>query len=616
MDLVDGFDPDVGAAVQFAFGSSLVCATLDDAKTVAFDAHVKTTCVTLQGDICNPVGTLTGGSAPSATLGALLTKLYTLHGAKVDEARLEDVYDHLSQKAQALEAATRERRALTTALDIAKARLDDAVDAEAACAATVAESALETITRDLGTTEATLRSARATADEAIKEITQLEKTGADVQRQHDMMLDALRKDADRKRALFMTAVDDKNTKERRWKDIQADVDDLAAISAGEDRDLERARQDVAAAVAAWDEKQTIKVDLQRRVDADDMQRAERSKILRTQRQKIDGLRSKANVADLEAKKLTHQAARLGRDAQQAAQRRDDLVAQHPWIPQERQFFGRPGGDYDFAARPDAKAARRDLEKLAEEQDELARSINQRVMGAIEHAEKEYSDLTAKREAVKRDHAKIQTVIAELDDKKKETLETTVAKVDHDFGAIFGTLLPGARAKLVPADDTTHGNPRANVLNGLEFKVAFGSIWKQSLTELSGGQRSLVALSLVLAMLKFKPAPMYILDEVDAALDLSHTQNIGTMLKRHFQNAQFLVVSLKEGMFHNANVIFRTTFIDGVSTVTRSVNAPTTDDALPASAATATATASTSGEKDDSGQTPAAKKPRTNKRLAR
>ena len=46
------------------------------------------------------------------------------------------------------------------------------------------------------------------------------------------------------------------------------------------------------------------------------------------------------------------------------------------------------------------------------------------------------------------------------------------------------------------------------------------------------------------MLLLKPAPIYILDEVDAALDLSHTQNIGTMLKQQFQKSQFVIVSLK------------------------------------------------------------------------
>ena len=75
---------------------------------------------------------------------------------------------------------------------------------------------------------------------------------------------------------------------------------------------------------------------------------------------------------------------------------------------------------------------------------------------------------------------------------------------------------------------------------------------------------------MLSLLLFKPAPMYILDEVDAALDLSHTQNIGRMLRKHFGQSQFIVVSLKEGMFTNANVLFRTKFVDGVSTVTRTV----------------------------------------------
>lgn len=98
------------------------------------------------------------------------------------------------------------------------------------------------------------------------------------------------------------------------------------------------------------------------------------------------------------------------------------------------------------------------------------------------------------------------------------------------------------------------------------------------------------------MLLFKPAPIYILDEVDAALDLSHTQNIGQMLRTHFKHSQvrsllllsgkwksritgitrtallfqFIVVSLKDGMFNNANVLFRTKFVDGCSTVTRHV----------------------------------------------
>ena len=176
---------------------------------------------------------------------------------------------------------------------------------------------------------------------------------------------------------------------------------------------------------------------------------------------------------------------------------------------------------------------------------------------MEKAESEYEELLKKREIIEKDKSQIEKVIEELDVKKKKTLATTYAKVNRDFGSIFSTLLPDASARLEPSN--------GNVLEGLEVRVAFGGK-EESLSELSGGQRSLLALSLLL----FKPAPMYILDEVDAALDLSHTQNIGRMLRKHFGQSQFIVVSLKEGMFTNANVLFRTKFVDGVSTVTRTV----------------------------------------------
>jgi structural maintenance of chromosome 2 len=192
---------------------------------------------------------------------------------------------------------------------------------------------------------------------------------------------------------------------------------------------------------------------------------------------------------------------------------------------------------------------------------LGRHVNVRSMTMLTQAEAQYNDLMRKKRIVEEDKAKIENAILKLDEKKKETLQVAWEQVTKDFGSIFSTLLPGTKAKLQPPDGQT-------VLDGLEVKVAFGGVWKESLSELSGGQRSLVALSLILAMLLFKPAPIYILDEVDAALDLSHTQNIGVMLKQHFKQSQFIVVSLKDGMFNNANILFRTKFVEGMSTVSR------------------------------------------------
>jgi len=150
----------------------------------------------------------------------------------------------------------------------------------------------------------------------------------------------------------------------------------------------------------------------------------------------------------------------------------------------------------------------------------------------------------------------------LDSFKEEEIKITFEKVNSNFSEIFRTLLPYADSKLIKVEDDA-GN-----IVGINLGVAFNGMWKQSLSELSGGQKSLLALSFILALLKYKPAPLYILDEIDAALDLSHTQNIGIMIAKYFKDSQFIVVSLKEGFFSNANVIYKVHFEDGRSHVKR------------------------------------------------
>jgi len=259
-------------------------------------------------------------------------------------------------------------------------------------------------------------------------------------------------------------------------------------------------------------------------------------------------------------------ARAQKDVAAAESRCRELLKQHPWIESEKESFGQPNTAYDFKKGKPA-TAQQTLAKKTAQLEALSNRINKKVLSMFETAEQEYKQLMEKKDIVEKDKKKIEAVISELAQKKIEALHKTWTKVNKDFGSIFSTLLPGARAKLEPQDGC---GPE----EGLIIKVGFGQVWKNGLLELSGGQRSLIALSLVLSLLRFKPAPIYILDEVDAALDLSHTQNIGTMIKAHFKQSQFLVVSLKEGMFNNANVIFRAKLVDGISTITRTVREAT------------------------------------------
>merc|ERR1719444_667457 len=280
------------------------------------------------------------------------------------------------------------------------------------------------------------------------------------------------------------------------------------------------------------------------------------KCLDNERSNLDELASRLDALRDELRHLDSTLGGLGEELSTIKQDREEKTLEE----KKRHFFGKAGTDFDFEANsyPDNKTR---LEEMNAQQKSLGKNINKKAMAMFEKAEQEYQELLQKRDIILNDKCKIEEVIADLDEKKTETLRRTWMKVNKDFGSIFGTLLPNTNAKLEPPEGM-------DASEGLEIKVAFNGVWKQSLSELSGGQRSLLALSLVLALLRFKPAPMYILDEIDSALDLSHTQNIGHMIRTHFPDSQFIVVSLKEGMFNNANVLFRTMFIDGTSTVAR------------------------------------------------
>jgi len=276
------------------------------------------------------------------------------------------------------------------------------------------------------------------------------------------------------------------------------------------------------------------------------------------------IQKQSSELELDIKKLTHEINSIKNDAADCKRKLNDMVKKYDWIEQEKGYFGKSGGIYDFKVNEPEEMTRK-LHQLESKRERLSRNVNSRAMNLLNKEEEQYNETTKKKKIVESDRVKILESIEALDAKKKETLLEAWEQVNKDFGSIFSSLLPGANAKLQPPEKQT-------VLEGLEVKVGFAGKYKESLGELSGGQRSLVALSLILAMLRFKPAPLYILDEVDAALDLSHTQNIGTMLKKHFKTSQFIVVSLKDGMFNNANVLFKTRLMDGMSTISRTERA--------------------------------------------
>lgn len=183
---------------------------------------------------------------------------------------------------------------------------------------------------------------------------------------------------------------------------------------------------------------------------------------------------------LEAQKLGHQIEKFEKDQQAIAVTIDALEKEHDWIADEKDNFGRPGTPYDFKGQNMAEC-KSSLKNISERFQGMRKKINPKVMNMIDNVEKKEAALKRNMKTVIRDKIKIEETIVELDRYKKEALEQTWQKVTVDFGQIFNLLLPGNTAKLEPLEGK-------EVSDGLEVKVCLGKVWKQSLTELSGGQR--------------------------------------------------------------------------------------------------------------------------------
>lgn len=243
----------------------------------------------------------------------------------------------------------------------------------------------------------------------------------------------------------------------------------------------------------------------------------------------DKLAKTKGELELKIKKKESELTKIQNDNKEGYDRIAHLENQYKWIETDFKYFGAKNTKYDYSKEKPEESGEK-LRNATEQYNKMKKRINEKAMMLLEREEEELKNVCDRKGIVENDRKKIKSILKDLDAEKMELLRKAWQEVDKNFGSIFGILLPGAQASLVPPPDM-------EFYQGLNIKVGFNGVWKESLTELSGGQRSLVALSLILAMLKYKPAPIYILDEVDAALDMSHTQNIGRMLKMHFTNSQ-------------------------------------------------------------------------------
>ncbi|XP_072930221.1 structural maintenance of chromosomes protein 2 [Epargyreus clarus] len=564
LDLIS-FDERLRPALAWVFGGTLVCADLETAKCVTFHPRVQRRCVTLDGDVFDPSGTLSGGARVKG--GSVLVQIAELKELEKELKQMESQLAKCTSELNSMQNSADKYTSLQQRLEMSAHALSVSQARVAATPTAQLHAEIAALKERVAELTAAVEQDKKTQQETAVKARELEAKVKDIKghrerefKKAEEALKKAKKDAEQHSTSW-------KQREQEFETLRLEVEELEKAVASSSKQLQdtteaagELQQGLLTAKEEYTKAMETVKNLQSRIKKQKAAIASRSSDIAKLLQKKEQLGKANGDIQLKIKELDYKIKELHTEATECEQRIKSLESENPWISSERQYFGAAGGLYDFEARGAAAAGARRTQ-LRERRDRLARGLNARAHTLLAKEEEQYQDVMRKKQIVEADRAKLVQVMGELDEKKRRTLAAACEQVSRDFASIFATLLPGAHARLRPP-------PGRSVLDGLEVKVGFNNTWKESLGELSGGQRSLVALSLVLAMLLFKPAPLYILDEVDAALDLSHTQNIGQMLKEHFKHSQFIIVSLKDGMFNNANVLFRTRFADGMSAVTR------------------------------------------------
>ncbi|XVE59714.1 hypothetical protein DITRI_Ditri05aG0068400 [Diplodiscus trichospermus] len=207
---------------------------------------------------------------------------------------------------------------------------------------------------------------------------------------------------------------------------------------------------------------------------------------------------------------------------------------------------------------------------------------------------QYVNFTEQREELQKRQAeldsgdeKIKELIAVLDQRKDESIERTFKGVARHFREVFSELVQGGHGHLVMmkkkdgdhAADDDHDDddgPREADLEGrvekyigVKVKVSFtGQGETQSMKQLSGGQKTVVALTLIFAIQRCDPAPFYLFDEIDAALDPQYRTAVGNMIRRlaDMANTQFITTTFRPELVKVADQIYGVTHKNRVSRV--------------------------------------------------
>ena len=184
------------------------------------------------------------------------------------------------------------------------------------------------------------------------------------------------------------------------------------------------------------------------------------------------------------------------------------------------------------------------------------AINMKALEEYELQKSQYDELKGKTDKLTEERNKVLEIIGSIEGRRKEAFQKTLDQLREQFKIVFKDLT-GGEAELKLEGETLEDS-------GLVVEASPAGKRLLNIDAMSGGEKTLTALAFLFAIQRFRPAPFYILDEVDAALDKPNTKKIIDLIKNYSKGAQFLVISHNDATVGAADCVYGVSMEGGES----------------------------------------------------
>jgi chromosome segregation protein len=191
---------------------------------------------------------------------------------------------------------------------------------------------------------------------------------------------------------------------------------------------------------------------------------------------------------------------------------------------------------------------RDIQKLG--------PINQKAIQEYETLKAMYTELKQKVDTLSQERERVLQMITEIEGRRKASFLETLHEVSKHFEEVFYDIMGGHGTLRLEGEDLDNA--------GLVIEATPPGRKKMNIDLMSGGQKTLTALAFLFAIQQFKPAPFYILDEVDAALDKPNSKKIVDLVMKYREKAQFIVITHNDTTIHAADCVYGVSMESGIS----------------------------------------------------